>query len=73
MLRKFFEMYPVKHWERLLLGKIEGKKRTRPLRMRWLDVIIDSTDMSSSKLWEAMKDRQPVMLQSMGPQIVGHD
>ena len=36
----------------LMLGKIEGKRRRRWLRMRWLDTIIDSTDMSLSKLQE---------------------
>ena len=36
----------------LMLGKIEGKRRRRWLRMRWLDSIIDSTDMSLSKLQE---------------------
>ena len=41
--------------------------------MRWLDGITDSMDMSLSKLWETVKDREPGVLQSMGSQRVGHD
>ena len=42
----------------LMLGKIEGKRRRKQQKMRWLDSITDSMDMRSSNLWDIVKDKE---------------
>ena len=57
----------------LIIEKIKGKRRRGQQRLRWLDGIMDSVNMSLSKFWETVKGREAWHAAVHGSQRVGHD
>ena len=57
----------------LMLEKTEDRRRRERQKMRWLDDVTDSMDISLREVWEIVKEGKPGVLQFMGSQRVGHN